>query len=149
MKRLFVNASSEPDGQTARLAAELFGAQDYQTLNLVDYHIAQIGQKTDGRDDFKRVCDQIADADMLVMGTPIYWSDMTGYMKTFIDRMTDVRLTTNPFNGKKLYLIITGTAPQDAIPSVTHVWEHVAQRYGMAFSGVVTDSKQAKSIQID
>ncbi|MBU9789687.1 NAD(P)H-dependent oxidoreductase [Lentilactobacillus sp. IMAU92037] len=144
---LFINASAEANGDTETLAKTLIDGQKYETINLADLKIAQYGQQND-HDDFAKVCDQMASVDTLVFGTPIYWSDMTGYMKTFIDRMTEVRSEDNPFAGKDMYLVITGTAPEDAIDHIKHVWDHVAQRFDMQFKGTVANMQQAETMSV-
>ena len=39
MSILFINASPNKDGNTAKLAKELLAGRDYETLNLIDYKI--------------------------------------------------------------------------------------------------------------
>lgn len=39
------------------------------------------------KDDLKEVLDKVHDADVLVLGSPIYWHDVTGEMKFFIERL--------------------------------------------------------------
>ncbi|WP_050806270.1 flavodoxin family protein [Lentilactobacillus kisonensis] len=145
---LFINASAETDGDTETLARTLIDGQKYETVNLADMKIAQYGQES-SQDDFAKVCGQVAKADTLVFGTPIYWSDMTGYMKTFIDRMTEVRSEDNPFEDKDMYLVITGTAPGDAIEHIKHVWDHVAQRFDMQFKGTISTMAQAETMSVE
>lgn len=83
-KRVFINASMNKDGNTAKMAKQLFGDRSYKQINLRDYNIPQIGQ---GNGDFDKVWQQIKGADVIVIGTPVYWSNMSGYLKTFIDHM--------------------------------------------------------------
>src|SRR3989344_4621445 len=42
------------------------------------------------RDDMMPLYAKIAQADVLVFGTPVYWANMSGVMKNFIDRLTPI-----------------------------------------------------------
>ncbi|MBR0271231.1 MAG: flavodoxin family protein [Methanobrevibacter sp.] len=39
------------------------------------------------KDDLKEVLDKVHEADVLVLGSPIYWHDVTGVMRCFIERL--------------------------------------------------------------
>ncbi|GLB47475.1 putative NAD(P)H-dependent FMN-containing oxidoreductase YwqN [Philodulcilactobacillus myokoensis] len=133
MKNLFINASKDPHGTTEMLVKNKLGINDYQTINLVEYNVHPLGQENHTDDQFKSICDQIRKADNLILGTPVYWSSMSAYMKIFIDRMTSVMGDNNPFDHKNLFLVISGSAPADAIPHIQHVWDHIAHRFNMKF----------------
>lgn len=127
-RRLFLNGSMNIDGKTARLAEEVFQGFDYTPINLAEHHINQIGQNTSGQsDDFHNVMKQLIMSDDIVIGTPVYWSSMSGYLKTFIDRFADT--LEAPLAGKRVYLIIKGTAPDDAVPFITNVICHLCRRF--------------------
>lgn len=107
-------------------------------INLAEFHINQIGEDADGQqDDFQKVMKQLIMADDIVIGTPVYWSSMTGYLKTFIDRFADA--LDAPLAGKHVYLLIQGTAPGDAIPYITNVIRHLCRRFQMNYMGLATN----------
>lgn len=148
MNALIINASKDINSRTTQIAQTLFEGIDTQVINLSEYHIAQIDQR-DSKDQFQEVVDQIAHTDFIAFGTPVYWSDMTGYMKTFIDRMSDVMdvaldSPNNAFFNKTAYLIIQGTAPEDAIPHVEHVISHVSRRFYLNYQGYITNEDEAR-----
>jgi multimeric flavodoxin WrbA len=148
-KRIFLNASKNRDGLTTDLAHQTLSGLDYKTINLVDYHIDQIGQESKS-DAFFKVINQLSHADVLVIGTPVYWSDMTGYLKTFIDRLTGIMnvpldSTEAPLRGADVYLIVQGTAPEDAIPGITNVIEHVCKRFFMNYKGLIRNRDEARA----
>ncbi|GAA6237186.1 flavodoxin family protein [Apilactobacillus micheneri] len=130
MKNLFLNFSKDINGLTDTLAHESFDLNDIKTLNIVEHKISPLGQKIDFNDEFQEICDEISKTDNLIIGTPVYWSSMSSYMKIFIDRMTDV-MDENPFRGKNLYLVVCGTAPNDTFPHIKHVWEKISKRFDM------------------
>ena len=59
---LFINASPNKEGNTARLAKELLYGKEYETLNLVDYKI-YASKRQYGRDGFTALLAQHLRAD--------------------------------------------------------------------------------------
>ena len=146
-KRVFLNASKNREGKTFEYAKTLLHGLDYTTVNLVDFRIDQIGQESKS-DEYRKVIELLRDADLIVIGTPVYWSDMTGYLKTFIDRLSDIvnedlKSPKAPLNGADVYLIIQGTEPSDAIPGITTVIKHICRRFFMNFKGTILEKKEA------
>jgi multimeric flavodoxin WrbA len=145
MSRLFLNGSMNSNGNTARLAREVYKGLDYRPIHLANLHINQIGQEPSGhKDDFQNVIKQLIVADDIVIGTPVYWSSMSGYLKTFIDRFADAM--NAPLEGKRVYLLIQGTAPEDAIPFITNVIRHLCRRFHMKFMGLATNTSEAAKL---
>ena len=149
-KIVFLNASKNKNGNTAALARQTLKGLDFKSVNLAEYKIDQIGQETK-QDQYKKVLQEISHSDILIIGTPVYWSDMTGYLKTFIDRLADIvdeplQAEDAPLKGTDVYLIVQGTEPSDAIPGITTVIKHICKRFFMNYKGVVLNSDDAKAI---
>ncbi|BDR52517.1 hypothetical protein KIM372_04240 [Bombiscardovia nodaiensis] len=140
-KRVFLNASKNKDGNTASLAKQLFDGQSYRQIDLVDYHIPQTGQ---GEGDFAKVWDQLKGADVIVIGTPVYWSNMSGYLKTFIDNVE----INDDLKAADLYLIVQGAdADQtNAINSTYGTMNRIAKRFSLNFVGIGQTSDQIKQL---
>ncbi|MBI3546168.1 MAG: NAD(P)H-dependent oxidoreductase [Gammaproteobacteria bacterium] len=143
-KIIFLNASKNREGNTATLAKIVLRGLDYKFVNLVDYHINQIDQesKTDQK---MEVIDQLEHSNVIVIGTPVYWSDMTGYLKTFIDRLS-LDTDKDRLKGADVYLIIQGTEPSDAINGITTVIEHVSKRFKLNYKGLIRNEAEACSV---
>ncbi|MFD1171771.1 flavodoxin family protein [Oceanobacillus picturae] len=145
MNYLFINCSKNKNGVTSELGKTVLKGMKSDKLHLADYSIKQIDQEHDKRtDQFKEVFAQFKEADVILIGTPVYWSSMTGYLKTFIDRFTDV--IDENVEGKEVYLIVQGTAPEDAIPFIEHVIKHVCHRFNMKYKGFVQNKEAAKRL---
>ncbi|RYZ75887.1 MAG: flavodoxin [Proteobacteria bacterium] len=144
IKRVFLNASKNKDGTTASLAKSIFKGLEFKAVNLVDYHLDQIGQESKA-DQKMKIIDELEKSKILVIGTPVYWSDMTGYLKTFIDRL-DLDTDKERIKGADVYLIIQGTEPSDAISGITTVIEHVCKRFGLNYKGLIRDRSDAASV---
>lgn len=78
--------------------------------------------KTIGRcnkkDDLKEVLDKVDSADILVLGSPIYWHDVTGLMRCFIERLLFQYLNydvyDNPLSSpKRTAMIYTMNMPEE------------------------------------
>ena len=127
MKVFAINGSPNREGSSDSLARILLdsaieeGAQvDY--VNAYDYQITDVWEnyfgdalsnqfdKANG-DDMPILKDKLQAADVIVLITPIYWYQLSGKLKTFVDRWTD---TLNPdfssdLKGKGLALVSTHT----------------------------------------
>jgi multimeric flavodoxin WrbA len=97
---LIINGSPRVEGNTARYLDKVFeGAESvglkviHITLNEMDIKGCQgcMGcRETEGctyKDDFDQLYKDILKADIVVIGTPIYFGNMTGQCKSFIDRL--------------------------------------------------------------
>lgn len=140
-KRVFINASMNTDGTTSEMGKKLFGSLSYKQINLRDYHIPQIGQ---GEGDFREVWNQIKGADVIVMGTPVYWSNMSGYLKTFIDHMQ----INNNLKNADLYAIVQGADSNQtaAIDSTYGSLNRIAIRFKIHFVGIAQTNNQIKTL---
>ncbi|BDR61202.1 flavodoxin family protein [Lactobacillus xylocopicola] len=140
-KRVFLNASENKNGNTSNLAKKIFGNRSYQQINLTDYNIPQIGQ---GDGDFNKVWNQLKNADVLVIGTPVYWSNMSGYLKTFIDHLK----INDDLKGDDLYVIVQGSDANQtlAINSTYGTLKRVSVRFGLNFVGIAQTDRQATQL---
>lgn len=140
-KRVFLNASQNRNGNTSNLAKKVFGNSSYKQINLADYHIPQVGE---GNGDFKKVWDQLKDADVIVIGTPVYWSNMSGYLKTFIDHLE----VNNDLKGSDLYVLVQGADSNQtrAINATYGTLNRVSIRLGLNFVGIAQTDRQANTL---
>lgn len=144
MSILFINSSPNKDGNTAKLAKELLSGHDYETLNLIDYKIYAFGQKFPD-DQFGEVIEKIRNADVVVMGSPLYWHNICGLLRNFLDRCYGP-VSQGEFSGKELYFIMQGAAPEKwMLEACEFTMEHFAKMYGFTYKGMVTNSDEAKN----
>ncbi|HEX7064360.1 MAG TPA: flavodoxin family protein [Bacillales bacterium] len=88
---------TRPNGNTEILTDRAVQGLAADKIYLKDYHIQPIEDKRhtpDGfqeiNDDFHSIIDRVMICDILVFSTPIYWYGMSGTMKDFIDRWSQV-----------------------------------------------------------
>ena len=143
MKYLFINGSPNGRGNTARLAAALLAGKDYTTLNLNDYQIAFYGQHAE-RDDFPKVLSAMEDADVLVMGSPMYWHSMGAAFSNLLDRSYG-GVPEGALAGKKLWFVFQGAAPtKEQLNAGEFTMRRYAGLYGMSYEGMVTNEAEAR-----
>lgn len=113
------------------MGQEFLSDKDYQQINLVNYKIYQINQEYHD-DQFGEVFTQLQKADWIILGTPAYWHYMSGYLKTFIERIGQ-RDDLDSLARKKISVFIQGSDPTDAIAPVTAVVKRFAEVANMTY----------------
>ena len=143
MSILFINASPNKNGNTARLATELLSGKPCETLNLIDYKIYAYGQEYPD-DMFREVIDKMRKADTVIMGSPLYWHNICGLMRNFLDRCFGA-VQRGEFSGKSLYFIIQGASPEKwQLEACEFTISRFAGLYGFSYKGMVTNKNDAK-----
>ena len=145
-KVLFINASENRDGNTSRMAKSLLGNTPYDQLNLVDYRVDSLGQHFDG-DQFDVVLKAMQQANVIVIGTPVYWHTMSGSLKNVIDRMYTVRNNAN-LTGKQMYFITQGTAPTpESIQQLKWTMNRFGEYFGMDVKGLAANDTEVAELR--
>lgn len=131
---LFINASQNRNGNTAQIGRQLLNGTQYQQLDLVDYKIYQIGQNYPD-DQFAEVVDQIQRVQYLVLGTPVYWHAMSGYLKVLLERLSQM---VNPdiLRGKKISVFVQGADPSDTEGPTKNIVRRFASVLGMDYQEI-------------
>ena len=144
-KILFVNSSPNREGNTYRIGEELLKDKEHEILQMADYRISQYGQVFDD-DEIKDVLKKIDEYDILVIGSPVYWYNVSGMLKTFIDRLYMLP-EAEALRGKKLYLFAQGSGPNsDTVKSIEFLASRLSYLMGMELKSVVTDSSDGSEI---
>src|SRR6056297_2974216 len=103
MKKVVILGSSRNDGDTAILTKMLIKQSKWDLIDLNDYDFGYFDYKHENRNDnyLTLMADLIKKYDTLIIATPVYWYSMSGIMKVFFDRITDL-LTIRKELGRKL-----------------------------------------------
>ncbi|ARB00747.1 NAD(P)H-dependent oxidoreductase [Limosilactobacillus fermentum] len=109
---LFINASEHSHGTTTRLGHRLLAGKDVTQLDLIDYHLNQLGQHLPG-DQLPAIIERIDQVDTIVIGIPIYWHMISAIAKTLFERL--FWDGGQHLRGKQLGVFIHGMEPSDAI----------------------------------
>ncbi len=92
MKKLIVLGSSRKDGETKKIVDELVNIAGWDVIDLNDYQISYYDYEHKNLDDdfLGLIRNMIENYDVLIFATPVYWYSMSGIMKVFFDRITDL-----------------------------------------------------------
>ena len=148
MSTLFINASPNKNGNTARLAAKLLEGHAYRTLNLVDYKVYAFGQHFDD-DQFGQVIDAVRSADDIVIGSPMYWHSMAGALRNVLDRSYGA-IDEGSLAGRRLWFVFQGAAPtQQQLAAGEYTMSRYAAMYGMQYMGMVSTETDIPKVERD
>ena len=143
MKILFINGSPNKNGNTASLAKALIGNREYETLNLTDYKIYSYGQSF-ADDELDTVIKKMKEADVVVVGSPLYWHNICGAVRNVLDRFYG-KVEQGELSGRTLYFLFQGAAPEKWILEAgEYTMKRFAGLYGMEYGGMVTNEQEAK-----
>lgn len=92
MKKVIILGSSSKNGETKKVVTELMRISDWELIDLNEYKISHFDYEHQNRnDDFISLMKRITENyDVLIFATPVYWYSMSGIMKVFFDRITDL-----------------------------------------------------------
>ncbi|WP_115715560.1 flavodoxin family protein [Amedibacterium intestinale] len=140
MNILFINGSPNKKGNTVKLTKQFLKNQTFQTLHLVDYKIYSYGQNFDD-DQFDEVVNQMSQADMIIIGSPLYWHSMSGAVRNLIDRFYN-HVDESLLKGKDFYFVFQGYAPtKQQLESGEYTMQRFAKLYGMNYKGMITQKR--------
>lgn len=103
MNKVIILGSARKNGNTSQIVSELIKMANYHVIDLNDYNFSYFDYEHNNKfDDFIPLMKKIIENyDVFVFATPVYWYAMSGIMKVFFDRITDL-LTINKTLGRKL-----------------------------------------------
>ena len=145
MSILFINGSPNKNGNTVAMAAQLLKGKDYDTLHLVDCKLYSYGQKFDD-DQFEEIVSRMKDADTIVIGSPVYWHNMSGAVRNLLDRFYGP-VSNGALSGRKMFFIFQGAAPtKEMLNFGEYTMSRFAAMYGMEYMGMATSMSEAEAL---
>ena len=145
MSILFINGSPNKNGNTAALAATLLKGKNYETLSLTDYRIGSYGQNF-ADDQFMQVVDKMKAADIVVIGSPLYWHNICGSVRNVLDRFYGP-VNSGELSSRTLYFLFQGAAPEKwMLEAGEYTMKRFAGLYGMEYGGMATSRVEAEKL---
>ena len=145
MSILFINGSPNKNGNTVNLAKNLMNKKTYQTLNLVDYKVYGYRQQFED-DQFLEIVEKMKEADTIVIGSPVYWHNMSGMVRNLIDRFYGP-IPSGSLSGKNFVFLFQGAAPERwMLEKAEYTINRFAKMYGMTYLRMATNIREAKII---
>ncbi len=132
--------SSRPMGDTYKVCKQLISENGYKFQDLTELVIMPFDYDYDNKDDdymgfIKHVIDKY---DNIILATPVYWYTMSGIMKNFVDRFTDL-MTIQKEVGRRLRgknLLYVSVSNSDDVPEEFQLpIKRTAEYLGMNFRG--------------
>ena len=149
-KPLVILASARKQGDTRNFLNKVFTSHDYDLIDLLDVHISPYNYSNDypDTDAFLNVIEVVLKHKIIVFATPVYWYAMSGLMKTFFDRFTDV-VTTKKHLGKQLhgkYTFLLAVGADEELPTGFEIPFNLTSEYlNMTYKGAVYFSTKCHS----
>lgn len=112
-KTLVILGSARKNGNTSSFVARK--VQNCEILDLLDHKIDHYTYEVSQRrqDDFLTIAEKMIDSTEIVFATPVYWYAMSGRLKIFFDRLTELVTTDKAFGrrlaGKSVRVLVCGT----------------------------------------
>lgn len=112
---LVILGSAHGESNTLVAISRLCPISDYELVDLRTKRIApyDYNHSLNAGDDFVNLAQKMVEAKVIVFATPVYWYAMSGLMKVFLDRFTELLSTHKALGkalkGKSTYLISTGS----------------------------------------
>ena len=137
---VIIQGSARAEGNTKKVAEIIGQATGFPIIDLVSKNIGPFDYEFRNReDDFLPLMQDIADnCDTIILITPVYWYTMSGLMKNFIDRFSDL-LKVEKEMGRKLcgksLALISNTSGPNINPGFATPVDFSAQYLGMKFLG--------------
>ena len=145
MKILFINGSPNRNGNTATLADALLRGKEHETLQLTDYRIGSYGQKFED-DKLDEVIAKMKEAEVVVIGSPLYWHNICGSVRNMLDRFYGP-IKNGEFSGRKLYFLFQGASPEKwMLEAGEYTMNRFAKLYGFEYAGMATNKNEAEKL---
>jgi multimeric flavodoxin WrbA len=138
-RTVIIVGSSRKGGDTYKAAEVLKASLGADLIELIDFRIGHYHYEHNQSDDFRPLIARIiSDYDTLVFATPVYWYAMSGVMKDFLDRITDLldidKELGRRLRGKKM-AVITSSAGDHLGDDFWHPFRATGSYLGMSMLG--------------
>jgi len=139
-KAIIIFGSARSDGDTRKIIQEVINGYEVEIIDLNKQNISFYNYDHDypENDNFISIIEKILDAENVIFATPVYWFTMSGIMKVFLDRFSDLlnvrKDLGRKLRGKNLFLISSGSSPE--VPECfKFVFKETAKYLGMKYMG--------------
>ena len=135
---VIILGSSNSQGKTRVLVNSITEKKSIDVVDLKEYDINYFDYKSQSDDYISLITNLIDNYDTFIFATPVYWYAMSGILKTFFDRLTDL-LTIHKDTGRKLRgknMIVITSAANDNLGELFFLpFKKTAEYLGMHFLG--------------
>ena len=139
-KKVIIVGSSRSNGNTSKIVDAISNQINADIIDLRDYTISFYDYESkNSNDDFLPLIRSIIEKyDTLLFATPVYWYSMSGIMKVFFDRLSDLirieKETGRKLRGKKMF-VITNSHDDELEYNFYIPFQKSAEYLGMEYLG--------------
>ena len=139
---MIILGSARKQGDTRKLVDLLFSETEHSLIDLLDHQVYPYDySETYPPDDaFRELAEQMFHHQAIVFATPVYWYSMSGPMKIFFDRITDLlhdkEGLRQRFAGRKMFLLAVSASeelPEGFELPFSATAEYLNMEYGGAY----------------
>ncbi|MFK5958260.1 MAG: NAD(P)H-dependent oxidoreductase [Lutibacter sp.] len=141
-KKVIILGSSRSKGNTANVVSAISEKYNIDIIDLNNYNITYYDYESKNLgDDFLPLIKSIINKyDTLIFATPVYWYNMSGIMKVFFDRFSDLirveKETGRKLRGKNMFVI--SNSHNDEIAKSFYIpFQKSADYLGMNYTGEI------------
>lgn len=140
--KVIIIGSSRNNGNTTKIIETIANEIEFDIVNLNDYQFSYYDYENKNKeDDFLPLMKKIIENyETLIFATPIYWYNMSGIMKVFFDRISDL-LTIEKELGRQLrgknMAVIANTSDEELDYDFFLPFRKSAEYLGMNYLGDV------------
>ncbi|TCI90322.1 flavodoxin family protein [Tenacibaculum sp. M341] len=155
-KTVIIQASAKATGNTSKIVKYLNKNNDFDIIDISDKKIGHFNYDfKNANDDFLPLIEQIINKyDTIIFATPVYWYSMSGMLKVFFDRLSDLlhykKELGRQMRGKKMAMI-SNSGENDLRTGFNMPFIESAKYLGMDYKGDIHAwfSKDGASIHED
>ena len=139
---VIILGSSRSDGETFQVAQRMITLKSYDLIDLKLKNIAPFDYEFKNQEDdfLPTIRKVIANYDTIIFATPVYWYSMSGTMKIFFDRISDLlkieKDTGRSLRGKNI-AVLSCASDKDLKSGFTMPFIESANYLGMNYIGNV------------
>lgn len=141
-KGIIILGSSRSKGDTYKICNYVSQKTKYPLLDLKEKNISEFDYQNQypDNDHFMEIIRDIADNyEQIIIASPVYWYSMSGIMKTFFDRLSDIiryeKDTGRKFRGKSMAAI--SCSGPDIVEGFYMPYQESANYLGIKYLGEV------------
>lgn len=133
-------ASARKESDTFKIVEKFFPAKNILCIDLLDERIAPYNYTHEypGNDSFYTLIEKCIEFEKIIFATPVYWYSMSGVLKNFFDRLTDIVTVKKEMGrklaGKSIAFIAVGT-DAEIPPGFETPFKSTAEYFDMRFLG--------------
>jgi multimeric flavodoxin WrbA len=140
--KVIIVGSSRSNGNTSKVISTISEKNNIDVVNLNDYTISYYDYESKNLDDdfLPLIKSIIKKYDTLIFATPVYWYNMSGIMKVFFDRFSDL-IRVEKEEGRKLRgknMFVISNSHDDKIDTSFYIpFQKSADYLGMNYTGEI------------